>query len=469
MSWLVDFAQTRGLEHKQDSVGNLVIKRPGSGGGEGAQPVAIQGHVDMVCEKNNDVTHDFYKDPIRLVREGDWLKADGTTLGADNGIGVATALALLDAPKTTRLPPIEALFTVDEETGLTGAFGIGADLLTARTMLNLDTEDWGEVFIGCAGGGDAKLWLDIGLGPAPAGAAAYELKLGGLLGGHSGLNIHEGRGNAVQLLARTLRSLTAAVPGARVAALSGGDKRNAIAREARATLLLAPGDVAAAQQVVAARLSEYVAEYGTLEKDMFMRLEASPAPAPATVIEPSGLSRLLALVCTLPHGPLKFSHAVAGLVETSNNVASIHPQPASSPSSSPSSPAKYLVVTSTRSSLSPALEAVRDTIAQAAELAGAAMERGKAYPGWAPNPASRVLQITQACYSELSGGQQAKVGAIHAGLECGILGEKYPGMDTVSFGPTIKGAHSPDERVQISTVEPFWKLTLAVLDKLARA
>ncbi|GLC42124.1 hypothetical protein PLESTM_001294000 [Pleodorina starrii] len=480
LQYLKDFAAERQLAWQQDAVGNLVIRRPGSGGGEGAPCVVIQGHVDMVCEKEPDSPHDFLVDPLLLRREGDWLQASGTTLGADNGIGVAAALALLSSPPSAKLPPLECLFTVDEETGLTGAFEISPDLLTGRTMLNLDTEDWGEVFIGCAGGGDMSLELEVLLESPPQqlpAMRAHLLKLGGLLGGHSGLNIHEGRGNAVQLLGRALAAVAAAAgpDGWRLAELAGGDKRNAIARDAAAVVLVAADKEAAVAAAVQALLDELRTEYGSVETGLSLTLTPRPAadaaagaPPVDAVVGPPDVDRLLALLRGLPHGPIKFSHAVPGLVETSCNVASIKEAP-SLPTCGPSTTRRYVIVTSTRSSIMGALEATRDVIQGLARLAGCvAVQRGKAYPGWQPNLDSRVLQVTLDAYRDMMGGSQtAKVGAIHAGLECGILGEKFPGMDMVSFGPTIKGAHSPEERVKISTVEPFWQLTVNVLERLA--
>jgi len=469
LSWLKEFAKARNLETKQDKVGNLVIRRPGSGGGEQAPTVVIQGHVDMVCEKNKDTVHDFTKDPIRLVVKGDWLHAQGTTLGADNGIGVCTALALLDmSPSTAKLPPLECLFTVDEETGLTGAFDIAPDMLEGRTMLNLDTEDWGEIFIGCAGGGDSQLQLtmpieNIGEGMASS-SCQFLVNVGGLLGGHSGLMIAEGRGNALIILVRVLRRIQAA-SAVRVCSLSGGDKRNALPREAQAVVVVPNADVPAVQQAIAQTVEELQAEYGLLEKDLFVRLDgpttSSPLPPNTQAMTADGLQRLCALLTLLPHGPLKFSHAVPGLVETSNNLASVtHSTPAEG-----GSPI-YQVVCSTRSSVMSALEHVRGNIRECGRLVGAEVVQDQAYPGWQPNPHSAVLEVTKDVYAAQTK-HQAKVGAIHAGLECGIIGAKFPGLDSVSFGPTIRGAHSPDECCQISTVEPFWQLTLGVLERLA--
>ncbi|KAG2432288.1 hypothetical protein HYH02_013011 [Chlamydomonas schloesseri] len=514
LQYLKDFADARQLSWRQDAVGNLVICRPGSGGGETAPGVVIQGHIDMVCEKDPALAHDFLADPLRLRREGDWLQATGTTLGADNGIGVAAALALLDLPPSAKLPPLECLFTVDEETGLTGAFQVSPDLVRGRTMLNLDTEDWGEVFIGCAGGGDTTLVLEVALQPPPASPpmSAYELTVGGLLGGHSGLNIAEGRGNAVQLLARALAAVeraaaaapveggaagvsgagtaagAAAEPGWRLVDASGGDKRNAIARDARAVILVSDARREAVAAAVCELQQQLAAEYGRLEGGLAVRLRrrggSAEEPLAAQgqqgqglqqqVVAPADVDRLLALLRGLPHGPLKFSHAVPGLVETSNNLASLKDgatlppgEPGAGGPAHPASARRYVVTCTTRSSLTPALEATRDVIAGLARLAGCvALHRKPAYPGWQPDPTSPVLQMTLDAYKELTG-SDAKVSAIHAGLECGILQQRFAGMDCVSFGPTIKGAHSPDERVQLSTVEPFWDLTLRLLQRLA--
>ncbi|KAG2427342.1 hypothetical protein HXX76_012536 [Chlamydomonas incerta] len=501
LQYLKDFADARRLAWRQDGAGNLVICRPGSGGGEAAPSVVIQGHVDMVCEKDPALSgFDFAAHPLTLRREGDWVKACGTTLGADNGIGVAAALALLDLPAAAKLPPLECLFTVDEETGLTGAFQIAPDLVAGRTMINLDTEDWGEVFIGCAGGGDSTLVLEVGLQPPPASPhmAAYELSVGGLLGGHSGLHIAEGRANAVQLLARALAAVGAAAaaepaaaegagasgsgvePGWRLVSASGGDKRNAIARDARAVILVSDARREAVEAAVSDLQQQLAVEYGRLEGGLALRLTPVPqhqeegqGQGPLQVVAPADVARLLALLRGLPHGPLKFSHAVPGLVETSSNLASLKDgadlpagEPGAGPPGRPGA-ARYVVTCTTRSSLTPALEATRDVIAGLAHLAGCtALHRKPAYPGWQPDPASPVLQLTLDAYRELTG-SEAKVSAIHAGLECGILQQRFRGLDCVSIGPTIKGAHSPDEAVQVSTVAPFWELTLRLLQRLA--
>lgn len=467
LAWLKEFAETRGLKWKQDAVGNIVICRPGSrGGGEAAPAVIIQGHVDMVTEKNADNQHDFTRDPIRLVRDGDWITADGTTLGADNGVGVCTALAILDLPASAKLPPIEALFTVDEETGLTGAFGLDGSMLSGRTLLNLDTEEWPEVFIGCAGGGDSVLTLGLATETVPAGHVALEVAVTGLKGGHSGCDIHEDRGNAVRMAAATVDALLASVPGARLVAIHGGDKRNAIARECRAVVSVPAGAQDSAAAVVGKAHADFRTEYGHREDGLTVAATAA-AGAPRTCLTSADAERLLTLLLTLPHGVIKYSHSVPGLVETSTNLASVRPAAAADGVAAPSGDqVVYRLQCSTRSSLMSALERCRSSIRRIGRLCGAEVEQDEAYPGWLPDPDAEIVGLARAAIAEVAG-RQPEVMAIHAGLECGILGEKIPGVQCVSYGPTIKGAHSPDERVQISTVQPFWEATLKILGQLA--
>lgn len=451
--WIKGIAEARSLEWRQDEAGNLVVYRPGSGGGEGAPAVCIQGHVDMVTEKAAGSEHDFLRDPIKLVRKGGWLAADGTTLGSDNGIGVCAALALLEAPGSEKLPPLECLFTVAEEVGLVGAFNLDASLVTARTMLNLDTEEWPRVYFGCAGGGNSVITVPVQRAPAPQGCeAVLDITASGLKGGHSGLNIGEDRGNAVLCCARvTQAALAAAGPSARLLALSGGDKHNAIPREANAP---------AAERAAAAEAAVLQEEYGLLEDKFVVAVVPSSAASerPQPLAEDSA-GRLLSLLSLLPHGALKTSHAVPGLVETSNNVASVQ-----------CGASEVTVVCSSRSSIGGALEAVRRRIKSLCGLVGAACEQQPSYPGWAPDPSSEVLGLVReeaAAMGLARSPAEVEVHAIHAGLECGVLKAKCPGMDAVSFGPTITGAHSPEERVELATVPPFWELTLRVLRRLA--
>jgi dipeptidase D len=481
LAWLKAFADDRGLAWTQDTVGNIVIRRPGSGGGQDAPPVVIQGHVDMVCEKNAGTAHDFAADPIRLVLGDDgWLRADGTTLGADNGIGVAAALAVLDSPPGAPLPPLEALFTVDEETGLTGAFGLDGSMLTGRTLLNLDTEDWGAIFIGCAGGGDSMITLPVqaSTDDLPPDATALTLSVTGLLGGHSGLCIAEGRGNAVALAARLAEAAIEGAGGpasARLVRAAGGDKRNAIPRECRVSLAIVDGGPAAVDAAIVAAEKEgaaIAAEYGGLETGLAVGVAKGDGPAPTAALSAESTAAAITLLRILPHGPLRMSTAVPGLVETSTNLASITPVFAAEVEGRADDdgalPTAFRVQTSTRSSLLPALEAVRRTIGAAARLAGAsAVECDEAYPGWAPNPASRIVRLTAGVVAGVTGAPPS-IGAIHAGLECGIISARVPGgLDCVSFGPTITGAHSPDEAVDVKTVVPFYEALLKLLAELA--
>ena len=474
LQWLKDFAAQRHLDCVQDSVGNIIICRPGSGTGTTAPPVILQGHVDMVTEKNADVAHDFMNDPITWKRwEGgpdDWLSANGTTLGADNGIGVCAALAVLDMPPHANLPPIEALFTVDEERGLTGAFQLEGSLLQGRTMINLDTEEWPEVFIGCAGGGDSVLTLPVRREKGQPGGVEVAITVTGLKGGHSGVEIHEDRGNALRLVASTVDTVLSTLPTTRLVGMQGGDKRNAIPREATARLAaLLPQDVGSIEAIVAQREREFKEEYGSLETELKLGVAVcSPdTPSPPPVIVPTDTKKLLNLLLTLPHGVIKYSHTVPGLVETSSNLASIT-STATSTTTTGEEEVTYRIQCSTRSSLMPPLERVRGMIRRIGEMAGAGVEQEAAYPGWQPRPDAPIVALAKAAIASVAG-RTPHVKAIHAGLECGIIGEKLPGCESVSYGPTIRGAHSPDERVQISTVEPFWKATVALLESLAGA
>ena len=452
---VIALAERHGLTWRTDATGNLVVVKPASPGHEAAPTVVLQSHLDMVTEKNSGVSIDFDQDPIVPVRDGDWLKADGTTLGSDNGIGVAAMLALLEAGDVTH-GPLELLFTVDEETGLTGATRLDAQALElrGRRLLNLDSEDEGTVTIGCAGGAVTHLRLPLGHQPAPAGAVTVEARLSGLSGGHSGLDIHLGRGNAVQLLAR---AVDAAVRGrsAWLAAFSGGNKHNAIAREARAVVALAPQDRAGFAAAFAQEVAALRAELEGIEPELAG--EVADAPRAAAIWTQESQERALGLLLALPHGVLAMSHAIPGLVETSCNLAA-----------ATSDDQALTVLVSTRSSVATAMTALRRKIRAAAELAGAEVEEAEGYPAWQPNVGSPLLSRFRAVHQRVTG-KDAELAAVHAGLECGVLGEKLPGMDMISFGPDIKGAHSPDERVSIPSVERFYRLLQETLGDLAAA
>ena len=454
LAYLKKFATERKLEMREDETGNIVVLRPGSGEGKNAPTVIIQSHVDMVCEKNRNSEHDFMNDPLKLYIENGWLKAEGTTLGADNGIGVAAAMALLDMPDNSTLPPLECLFTVDEETGLTGAFALNGEILKGRTMLNLDTEDWGEICIGCAGGGDSSIHLPINYQNTPSDYLSFQLSVEGLKGGHSGVDIHEERGNAIIFISSIIGNILENTKSSLVS-IEGGDKHNAIPREAFANIFIHPEFVSDAQNSVSNRTRALKKEFGSIEKNMKVKFTGSEESSEQCLSNESQ-TNLIGLLRTLPHGVLKYSHDVEDLVETSNNLASVK-----------TDNDIINVVCSTRSSISEALESQRERIKIMSKAYGASIDQDEAYPGWAPDVNSSILKTTTEAYTELLG-KKPHICAIHAGLECGVIGEKIEGMDMVSFGPTIKGPHSPDERVEISSVVKFWELLLKILQNLSK-
>ena len=452
VEWVRSLADERGWDVRSDTVGNLVIAVPATAGHEQAPTVVLQAHLDMVCEKNHDVEHDFMNEPIRTRIDGEWVVADGTTLGADNGIGVAAALAAATDGEVVH-GPLELLFTLDEETGLTGAQGLDGSLISGRVMLNLDSEEDGKLFVGCAGGGDCHLTLDLARRAVTAGSGTYRLSVTGLRGGHSGLNIHENRGNAVKLVARLLGAAREADVEYELVGLEGGSKHNAIPREAAALLVLDPQHESAMRSVVANSVEEFRTELRGIDEGLELRLES--ADAVDQVLERRDRDRLLDLLLILPHGVLGMSPDIPGLVETSNNLAVVEPAGDG-----------LRIVASCRSSVGPTQKAVLSTIRAAGRLAGAGIEMHGGYPGWKPDMDSQALAVTRRVYTELWG-KQPEVTAVHAGLECGLLGEKVPGMDMISFGPQIEGAHSPDERVHIASVERFWNALRGVLRALA--
>ena len=450
ISYLLDFAQKNRLDAYRDSIGNVVIRKPASQGMEHKPIVVMQTHIDMVCEKNSDVQHDFKKDPIIPRIEGEWVKATGTTLGADCGLAVAAKLAIL-ADKNLVHGPLEALFTVDEETGLGGAFNLQPDFVKGKILLNLDSEDEGELFIGCAGGVDTVATFKVELTSVPEGYAACKVMVSGLTGGHSGDDIHKGFANANKILNRFLWE-TSRLMNVRIAGIDGGNLRNAIPREAWAIVCLPSDKFEAFKASVSAFEAEVKNEYAVTEKDLSFKM--LPAELPSQVFTDDLQSRLMNALYTCPHGVIAYSASIPGFVETSTNLASIKIKGE-----------KLLVTTSQRSSVETAKKDVANMVEACFLLAGASVEHGEGYPGWSPNTASAILELTRQSFVEVYG-YEPVVKAIHAGLECGIIGEKYPGMDMISFGPTIKGAHSPDERLKIDTVEPFYRHILDILQKV---
>lgn len=447
--YLINWAKERNLEYVSDQIGNVIIRKGATKGKENSPWVCLQSHIDMVCEKNSDKDFDFEKDAIVPKIEGEWLKADGTTLGADDGIGVATALAILDANDIEH-GPIECLFTVDEETGLSGAEALSADVLKSRILLNLDSEDEGEIFIGCAGGIDTVAKLPYDKEETPD-APAFKIMVKGLKGGHSGDDINKGLACANKLLNRILWSLDKEMD-LRLACFEGGNLRNAIAREANATFVVAQADVELMKEIVEKFAVDLKYEFRTTEPDMEIIL--SEAEKPAFVVDMLSQDNLLNVLYACPHGVLAMSREIPGFVETSTNLASVKMKED-----------HFFITTSQRSSVESAKYAAAYRVESCFLLAGADVEHGDGYPGWAPNPESKILKIAVDAYKKLFN-KEPIVRAIHAGLECGLIGEKYPGMDMISYGPTLRGVHSPDERLEIKTVELYWKHTLEILKNI---
>lgn len=446
-AYLLDFAKKHNLEAKTDEAGNVLIKKAASAGMENLKTVILQSHIDMVCEKNKDTEHNFETDPIQTYIDGEWLRAKGTTLGADNGIGVATELAVL-ASDDIKHGPIECLFTVDEETGLTGAFALKEGFMNGDILLNLDSEDDGELFIGCAGGANTTAIYPFPKEKAPQGWFFFRVSVKGLTGGHSGDDINKNRANANKLLNRFLVQ-TMQKYGMRLADIEGGNLHNAIPREAHA-LCAVPMEYKEAVRVdLNIFISEIENEYSATEPNLSMDLE-SEAPV-EYVMEQKAMERFLLSIYAVHHGVYAMSQDIPGLVETSSNLASIKVCDGT-----------IKVVTSQRSSILSSRKDMSQMVSAAFILGGATVTTGEGYPGWKPNPSSEILKIAVESYKKLFG-VEPKVKAIHAGLECGLFLQKYPSLDMVSFGPTLRGVHSPDERMLIPTVEKFWNHLLDIL------
>lgn len=450
-------AERHSLEVHSDAARNLIVRRPGSGEGASAPPVIVQAHMDMVCENNADFPHDWSKDAVAATQRDGWLVADNTTLGADNGMGVSLILALLEQPAGFTAPPLEAVFTVEEEGGLDGARGLDVSLLRGRRLLNFDSEEWGYLYIGCAGGGDSLATLPVAREPRPGSLSPLRLSVSGLKGGHSGADIHLDRGNALLLLARAVTELRARLPGLRLADFAGGNLDNAIPREASALLAIEASEAPGAAAAVAEVLLGLRQEFGRAEPDLSLELSAGSG-SEATVLTEDAASRLLDLVLTLPYGVLKRSHEIEGLVETSNNVARIR---------AVQDGAAYEALCLARSSIPSAFDNVRAGIERAARLVGAAVAHDFSFPGWAPNRSQGLLGLTEEVFEEVEGARP-EVTAIHAGLECGIIGAKMPGIEMVSFGPDIVGAHAPGERVRLASVASLAVVVERLMGRLAR-
>ncbi len=449
--YLEKFASEHGLSIKKDAVNNVLISKPATTGFEHLPTVVLQSHLDMVCEKNNDVVFDFENDPIETIVDGEWLRANGTTLGADNGIGIAAQLAIL-ASNDIEHGKVECLFTVDEETGLTGAMALEEGFMTGKILLNLDSEDEGEIFIGCAGGKGTVATFTYEPVPAPTAMQYVRIVVSGLRGGHSGCDIHAGLGNANKILARFLY-LVKKDYCFTLASIGGGNLHNAIAREAFAVI----GVEEAAREDIRILLNRFTAD---IEKELKhadpnVRITMETVDAPETCFCDKFADRLINALLACPHGVKAMSRDIEGLVETSTNLASVKMADNHT----------VVVGTSQRSSIESAKHAIADQVAAVFLLAGAEVKHGEGYPGWAPNPNSKVLKAAQETYRKLFH-KEPKVKAIHAGLECGLFLEKYPYLDMISFGPTMCDVHSPNERLKINTVGLWWDHLLALFKNL---
>ena len=446
--YVLDTAKELGLRAMQDCCGNIVVKKPASPGREQVAGICLQAHLDMVCEKNSGKNHDFLKDPIELVRKGAVLTANGTTLGADNGVGVATNLAIM-ADRSLVHGPLELLFTIDEETGLTGAKNLDPELIESRTLLNLDSEEEGALYVGCAGGKDTIARWKVTHESAEGPGVALQLSLKGLNGGHSGLDIVKGRGNAIKIMNRAVLKLSGI--GARLSSINGGNMRNAIPRECEALIFIPPEKLAEAKALILELNSTFRAEFASIEPDLDLSLTVKGGNNSCKMLDPSLQQKLCKTISAQPHGVLHMSADIPGLVETSTNVAVIT-----------TTENAIVLVTSQRGSVASRLTEAVETVEAIFELGDAIIETTDGYPGWKPNLDSPILKVAKACYRSLYG-KDAEVKAIHAGLECGIIGERIPGMDMISFGPTLESVHSPDERIYIDTVGRFWDFLLMIL------
>jgi dipeptidase D len=451
LTHLKNLAKELNIKFKEDRTGSLVFFINATPGYENTPVVVLQGHVDMVCEKNNDKKHDFDNDPIRMVRDNGWIKADGTTLGSDNGIGVAAGLAVITDQDVIH-GPLEILLTVDEETGLTGASNLEAGFISGKILINMDSEEDGAFYIGCAGGMDTMGFFKIESENVPAGLQPYNLQVSGLKGGHSGLDIHTGRANAIKLLARTLKAIDKL--NYSVAKIDGGNLRNAIPREAEAIIFISPSDAHEAVKIINDFQQKILSEFKSSDGGVKIRLEKSEQKF-EKVYEKKFSEKIINVLLSLPHGIIAMSRDIPDLVETSTNLATVK-----------IINEKIAIGTSQRSSIESAKKYIAQSVNSIFTLAGAEIKTGDGYPGWQPDLDSELLKTSKKVYKNLFG-DEPEIKAIHAGLECGILGTKNPGLDMISFGPTIQGAHSPDEKVEIKTVEKFYDLLKGILKKIA--
>jgi dipeptidase D len=451
IAFLLNFAKENNLTAGRDVAGNVLIVKPAVAGMENTPVTVLQTHLDMVCEKNSDRNFDFENDPIEIVCGEEWISANGTTLGADDGIGIAAQLALLSSTDI-RHGSLECLFTVDEETGLTGANALLPGFFTGSTLINLDSEDEGEIFIGCAGGIDTVASFSCSNQPVKSGSVAIKFTVSGLQGGHSGDDIHKGLGNANKIIVRFLQKIHS-IYEVSLSEFEGGNLRNAIAREARVVLVISAEDEKRLLHEFELFSSEIKYEFEITEPGLLMT--SGRVVLPEQVIDDRTFSSLIRALVACPHGVLEWSTRMPGMVETSSNLASVKF----------TGDDKIVVTTSQRSEIESRKRMAAEMVESVFSLAGAIVTHSDGYPGWAPNTNSAILKIAVASYHRLFG-KDPIVRSIHAGLECGLFLEKYPGLDMISIGPTIKGAHSPGEKINIGTVDKFWKHLLDILEHL---
>lgn len=447
VQYVIDFATKHGLEYYKDKVGNVIIRKPATPGKEKSHPVILQAHVDMVPQKNTATNHNFLTDPLQPYVDGDWVKAKGTTLGADNGIGVAAAMAVLQSTDVAH-GPLEVLLTIDEETGMTGAFNIEQGSLKGKTMINMDSEDEGELYIGCAGGMNTTAKIPVKWEDVKGDHKAYKVNLTGLKGGHSGLDINLGRGNANKLINRFLWKVSREL-GVKLAGLEGGTLRNAIPREAFATVVVPANQSSNFEKEVNAYEQTLKIELGSVEPDLSFKVEGTATPA--KVLENGSQAIILNTIYSIPNGAMRMIAEMPEVVETSTNLAIVK-----------LGENELELMCLLRSSVDSAKVDLANSMTSVFELAGGSVVHDGDYPGWKPNVHSPILLTMQQVY-EKHFGKKPEVKVIHAGLECGIIGDKFPGMDMVSFGPTIRHPHSPDEKVNVPTVEKFWNFLVETL------
>jgi dipeptidase D len=452
IAFIIGFGEDLGLETMKDAIGNVVIKKPASPGMEDRKTVVLQSHLDMVHQKNSDTVFNFDEQGIDMFAEGDWVKARGTTLGADNGIGVAAIMALL-AADTVEHPALEAMFTIDEETGMTGAKQLDPSNFTGSILLNLDTEEDDELTIGCAGGIDTNTRYHYQQEATNAQSTAFEIKIKGLLGGHSGMDIHKGRGNANKLMNRLLYTLSQTV-NLQLHSVDGGSLRNAIPRESAAVVVVPYGQKELFILLLKQFSETLKEEYLTLEPSMAISIDETALPS--RVMTFVDFKKIINAIYAVPNGVFRMSPDIKELVEASTNLARVIIRDG-----------EFSTQSLQRSSVESTKADVSNAVSAAFENIGCDVQQGGDYPGWKPNPDSDILRLMTKLYRQIFG-KDPKVEACHAGLECGILGSHLPGMDMISFGPTIRGAHSPDERVQISSVKKFWSYLTAVLKEIPK-